>query len=74
MAGEIGPANRDADAEIAFGQRPDRMPSDEAGPAKDRDQGIDVGRHFPAEAPSDDDASRYAKGGFLYSGDFLGQL
>ncbi len=65
---EIGPPHRGANAEITFRQCANHMPPDEAGPAKDRDEGVDVGRHFFSKLPKRETTPRYAKGRFLYSG------
>ena len=43
MAGEVGPAHRDADAVVALGQRADQMAAEEARAAEDGDQLVDVG-------------------------------
>ena len=40
MAGEIGPAHRDADAVMPLRQRPHHMAAEEAGAAKYGDQGV----------------------------------
>ena len=43
MAGEVGPAHRDADAVVPFGQRADQMAAEEARAAEHGDQLVDVG-------------------------------
>ena len=45
MAGEIGPADRDAHAPAVPRQRAHRMAADESGPAEDRDQLSAMRRH-----------------------------
>ncbi len=51
MAGEIGPAHRDADAVVAFRQRAHQMAAEETGAAEHGDQLVDVGLDRHADRP-----------------------
>ncbi len=52
VAGELGPAHRDADAIAALGKRAHHMPAEEAGTAEDGDKAFErSGRHARARVP-----------------------
>ena len=63
MAGEVGPAHRDADAVVAPGQRPHQMAAEKAGAAEDRDQRVVVGLQGHGTALRGRDRLRRITGG-----------
>ena len=65
MAGEVGPAHRDADTVVALGQRTHQMAAEEAGAAEDGDQLVVVGldRHASRSIAA---CRNYRMGGGLY--------
>ncbi len=48
MAGEIGPAHRDADAVVALGQRAHQMAAEEAGASENGHEGFHIRGHGTA--------------------------
>ena len=64
VAGEIGPAHRDADAVVALGQRPHQVAAEEAGAAENRDQRVVLGLegHGSAALAGEPAPAEYSKG------------